>query len=253
MPSRGVVVALQTIGVTAAIVAAIGWRPRLSLSAAWGCALLLNGMATSVGKIVHNDVLLMLALVPLLAAPSADAWSIEATRRRAAGSGLPRLRSPRYGWPVRTALVVVAGAYFFTGLAKVVFSGPAWVISDNMRWVMYAASDAQRVPNALGLFIADRPWLAHVVAAATLLFELSFPLVLWRPRMAWLFVPGAVLMHTAIRVTLHLDYSAWAVTVVVLFVDWAWLADWARTVRGQRAHREMPAAAKDRPAAPLPA
>jgi hypothetical protein len=214
MPSRTVTLALQILGVAAAVLAAVGLRARATLPVAWACALLLNGMATSTGKVVHNDVLLLLALVPLLPAPASDAWSFD-------GRGRP-LPSPsvRYGWPVRTAMVVVAGTYFFSGLAKVVFSGPAWMTGGNLRWVLYTASDGRAQPVGLALFVADRPWLAHVLAATTLGIELGFPLVLWRPGLAWVFVPAAAALHLGIWATLHLDYSAWALTAIVVFVPW---------------------------------
>lgn len=231
MPSRRIVLAVQILGIAAALLAAIGLRARITLPVAWGCAVLLNGMATSVGKVVHNDVLLLLCLVPLLPARTSDAWSLDGVL---AGRRLSRRDSQRlehgvaYGWPVRTAFVVAVGAYFFTGLAKLVFSGPAWVLSGNLRWVLYAASDARGTPNLLALFVADRPWLAHLVALSTLGVEIGFPIVLWRPRAAWLFVPGAVALHAAIWATLGLDYSAWAATVVILFVNWPLLVDRAR-------------------------
>ena len=133
-----------------------------------------------------------------------------------------------YGWPVRSAAVVVAGAYFFAGLAKLVNSGPAWVTSDNMRWILYAAGDSD-----FALFIADRPWLAHLAAAGTLALELGFPLVLWRAWTAWLFVPGAVSLHVAIWLAMGLDYSAQAATVVIVLTNWPAVADWTRRrVRG---------------------
>jgi len=221
MPSEGVVLALQLVGIAAAMLAAVGLRPRLMLPAAWACGVFLNGMATSLGKVVHNDVLLLLAMVPLLAAPTGDMWSLDAVRR---GRKAPA-PSVRYGWPVRTAAIVVAGAYFFTGLAKVLFSGPAWFVSDNLRFALYASSDAQSVPNTLGLLVADRPWLAHALAAGVLAFELSFPVVLWRPRWAWAFVLGAAALHLGISATMHLDYSAWIATVAVVLIDWSRIAD----------------------------
>ena len=135
------------------------------------------------------------------------------------------VRFVRFSWPVRTVLVVVAGAYFFSGLAKLLHAGPAWVASGNLRWVLYASSDSQPEPNPFALFVADRPVLAHLVAAATLAVELGFPLVLWRPRLAWLFVPAVVAMHAGIGLAMHLDYSAMAATVVVVMVDWPALAD----------------------------
>jgi hypothetical protein len=231
MPSRHIVLVAQLLGIAAAALATFGLRARITLPAAWACAVLLNGMATSVGKVVHNDVLLLLCFVPLLPARTSDVWSVDAWlagRKRDSGIQSTPGRSVAYGWPVRTALVVAAGGYFFTGLAKLVFSGPAWALSDNLRWVLYAASDARGTPNLLALFVADRPWLAHLVALATLAVELGFPLVLWRPRAAWFFVPGAVALHAAIWATLGLDYSAWAATVLILFVDWPLVIERAR-------------------------
>jgi hypothetical protein len=212
MPSKPLVVALQALGVLAAMLAALGLRTRVALPLAWACAVFLNGMLTSTGKVVHNDLVLLLCLVPLLAARSADAWSLDA--RRAARTP-PDLASRLYGWPLRTAAIVVAGAYFFAGLAKLVNSGPAWVTSENLRWALYASGDSE-----LALFIADRPWLAHAFAAGTLLLELGFPLVLLLPRTAWIFVPGAVALHTGIWLAMGLDYSAQAATAVVVFTNW---------------------------------
>lgn len=212
MPPRPVVVALQAAGVLAAVLAAVGLRTRVALPLAWACAVVLNGMLTSTGKVVHNDLVLLLCLVPLLVARTADTWSLDARRGPYPVPGRP---SRLYGWPLRTAAIVVAGAYFFAGLAKLVHSGPAWVTSDNLRWALYAAGDSQ-----LALFIADRPWLAHALAAGTLLLELSFPLALLVPRAAWILVPGAVLFHAGIWLAMGLDYSAQAATAVVVFTNW---------------------------------
>jgi len=231
MPSGRIVLTVQVLGVVAAVLAAIGLRARVSLPVAWGCAMLLNGMATSIGKVVHNDVMLLLCLVPLLPARTSEVWSVDRALadRRGDRRDVPAIDPGiSYGWPVRTAMVVAAGAYFFTGLAKLVFSGPAWAVSGNLRWVLYAASDGRVTANLIALFIADRPWLAHLLGLATLIVELGFPIVLWRPRAAWLFVPGAVALHAAIWATLGLDYSAWAATVVIVFVNWPGLAGRAK-------------------------
>ena len=71
---------------------------------------------------------------------------------------LDQRRAPAWGWPVRTSLVVVAGMYFLTGFQKVVSSGPAWVLSDNLRNVMYGAPPQRARPHRqVSLYIADRP------------------------------------------------------------------------------------------------
>ena len=73
------------------------------------------------------------------------------------------------------AMVVVALAYFFVGFQKLRFSGVEWFESDNLRWVLYASSDQQASPNGLALFVANRAWLAHVLAAATMATERVSP------------------------------------------------------------------------------
>jgi hypothetical protein len=225
MPPRGLVVALQALALAAALLAAAGLWARVTLPLAWAGALPLVAMTSSLGKVVHNDVLLLLCLVPLLPAPTAGVWSLDARLRGAGGVrggafGLPGRSGVAYGWPARTAMVVVAGAYFFSGLAKLLHAGPAWVASGNLRWVLYASSDQQPVPNPYALFVADRPALAHLLAAATLAVELGFPLVLWRPRLAWLFLPAAVGLHAGIWLAMRLDYSVMAATAVLVMVDW---------------------------------
>ena len=151
MPSPEAVALLQALALGAAVLATVGLLTRFTLPLAWLAALPLVAMTSSLGKVVHNDVLLLLCLVPLLPSRAGAAWSLDARLRPVAGRG------PAFGWPVRTAMVVVAGAYFFSGLAKLLHAGPAWVASGNLRWVLYASSDAQPEPNPFALFVADRP------------------------------------------------------------------------------------------------
>ena len=217
MPPRGLVLAVQALALAGAVLAAAGLWTRVALPLAWAAALPLVAMTSSLGKVVHNDVLLLLCLVPLLPAPAGAAWSLDARRRSRRAPPDP---GPAYGWPVRTAMVVVAGAYFFSGLAKLLHAGPGWVTSGNLRWVLYASSDQQPAPNPYALFVADRPVLAHLLAATTLAVELGFPLVLWRPRLAWLFLPAAVALHAGIWLAMRLDYSAMAATALLVVVDW---------------------------------
>jgi hypothetical protein len=218
MPPPGAVAVVQAVALAAALLATAGVWARVALPLAWAAAVPLIAMTSSLGKTVHNDVLLLLCLFPLLPARTADAWSLAARRRVARAGWL-------YGWPVRTATAVVAGAYFFSGLAKLLHAGPAWVTSGNLRWVLYASSDAQAHPNPAALLVADRPWLAHLLAAATLLVELGFPLVLWRPWLAWVLVPAVAGLHAGIWAAMRLDYWPMVATVVVVMVDWATLAD----------------------------
>jgi hypothetical protein len=125
-------------------------------------------------------------------------------------------------------MVSVGPAYFFVGFQKLRYSGIAWATSDNLRWVLYASKGPYGHPDAIALFVADRAWLAHLLAGATLFFETLFPVVLFVPRLRWLFIPAVIGLHIGIQLTLGLDYSAWWLTVLIVFVNWPVVVDWLR-------------------------
>lgn len=232
MPARGVVIPVQVIGLSAAVLAVAGWRARATVPLAWLALAFLGGMNTSLGKVQHNDVLVLLCAMPLLIAPCADAWSLDARRRGAsaasAGQAARARPSALYGWPVNTAIVVVAGAYVFAGLQKMISAGPAWITSDNMRWILYASSDSQPTPNTLALFIADRPLLAHALAAATIALELAFIAVIWSTRSRPYAVAAAAALHLGIWATMRLDYRPQVAAVAIVLIDWPTILTRAR-------------------------
>jgi hypothetical protein len=223
MPSTELTSVVQAIGIAAGLLAAAGIWPRASFPAAFASALFLGLILNAAGKVIHNDVVLMLCLLPLLATPrtASRAWALRLSGSdREARAAQSRLTGPAYGWPIRTAMIVVALAYLLVGFQKLRYSGLDWITTDNLRWVLYASSDVQSDPNQLALFVADRAWLAHLLAAATIAIELGFVLCLPFARLRWLFVPGVVGLHLGIGLTMGLDYSAQALAVVIVFVNW---------------------------------
>jgi hypothetical protein len=230
MPSHDLALSVQVIGVLAAICAAAGLLPRASFPLALGCSIFLNLMLNASGKIIHNDVLLTLCLIPLVASPRAAsrvyALSAPSWRKRPRPGEEPPLLGEAYGWPLRTAMIIIALAYFLVGMQKLRFSGVEWFTSDNLRWVLYASSDAHPSPNEIALFVAGHAWLAHLLAAGTVALEIGFPLCLAFPRLRWIFVPGVVSLHLGIYLAMGLDYSAQALAVIIVFVDWPFLLAW---------------------------
>lgn len=244
MPSPGLTSTVQIVGVIAAVGAAAGIWPRVSFPTAYAAALFLGLMLNATGKIIHNDVVLMLCLMPLLASPRAAsrAWALPFPRRQPSQGLRPSLVGTAYGWPIRTAMIVISLAYLFVGLQKLRYSGLDWVMTENLRWVLYASSDSQADPNTLALFVADRAWLVHLLAAGTIVVEVGFPLCLPYPRLRWLFVPAAVSLHVGIWLAMGLDYSTQALAVIIVFVNWvsviAWLKARASRLRVASGTRE---------------
>ncbi len=214
MPSRPVISACLAIAIVAAALATVGFRSRTTLAIALLAALALNGMYTAQGKVMHNDVLLMLCLGAIVFARHGDAWSLDARRKDRARP------SPAYGWPVKAAMLAIALGYLTAGLHKIAGSGGlGWATSDNMRWLLYVASDDQGA-NGAALWIAEHPLVAHLSAFGLLATECLFFLVLLAPRLRWVFLPAVVALHAGTWMTLRLDYSAWPLCVLVVFVTW---------------------------------
>jgi hypothetical protein len=254
MPSSALTRAALIAGIVAAALAIVGLRARTMLAIALAAALLLNGMYTAQGKVMHNDVLLMLVLLAIVCSRHGDAWSIDGwlARRRAGRADQPAptaaADATAYGWPLRTAMVVVSLAYLIAGLHKIVNSGGlGWAASDNMRWLLYLASDTQG-HNSAAFWIAEHPLIAHLSAYGLMATELLFFVVLLKPRLRWVFVPAAVALHAGTWVTLRLDYSAQLLTVVIVFVTWPSVVAWL----GRR-RRALPRAAALAAAAPASA
>jgi Vitamin K-dependent gamma-carboxylase len=222
MPPMEVILVVQIVGAVAALLAMLGRRRRLMFAVAWVAFLVLAGLRASRGKILHNDVLLLLASTPFLLAPSVDT---------------PASRTPsrRFGWPVRSALALVAASYFFSGYWKLRTSGLEWVTGDNMRWILVQVPDTSWHLDGFASTVAGSPWLWRPTAAAILALEITFPVVLLWPRVRPLFAVGAVVFHALTRFMLGLDYWSYAAVAVLLLIDWPRV--WDRIRLRSRRHR----------------
>ena len=207
VPSVWILLLVEVVGIAAVLTCVYGKYRRAGFLVGWGCLLFLAALHSSAGKIMHNEVLLLLASAPLLFAPGgARVWD----RRESVASG----------WPPRLSLTIVALVYFLTGLKKVVSSGWEWVASDNLEWVLYAGAQSEKsVLPALAVAIAGT-WLPPLIAGVSLALELGAPLLLWGRRTRYVFAAGIVGMHLGIGLLIGLDYSAWALTVIALVFPW---------------------------------
>ncbi len=225
-PSRSVLIALQIVGVGAAVIAIAVRRPKLWFGVAWIVYLVLAGLRASRGKILHPDVLPLLASLPLLCTP--DDASVRTSRVDA-----------RFGIPMRASMVIVALAYFFSGYQKFVTAGIDWITSDNVKWVLIDGGRAAGVRGrALGDWVARHSFAARSIAAGTILVELSGLFALSRPTRRVAFAVAVTGMHVGIWVTLNLDYSLWIATVWIVMIDWsAVLASFPRDARSLKRDR----------------
>ncbi|WP_354700779.1 hypothetical protein DSM112329_01067 [Paraconexibacter sp. AEG42_29] len=215
-----VVLALEAVVAVACVLAVVGVGARVAMPLAWCGFLLLSGLHTSQGKLMHNDVLLLVAALPVALGPAADAW---VWRRRDAAPAEPRGTPTAYGFWTNLSIASVALVYGLAGLQKLRHSGPEWVFSDNLRNVLLGSTNG-RDPGSIAHDLADAPsWALRTVAAATLLFELSFLLLLSHRIRRWgaFWALGAAGMHAGIGAAMGLDYTRWIAVDLIVLVPWA--------------------------------
>ena len=205
-PSVGWMVGLQLIGIAGVGLTITGRSPRLGFALGWSAFFLLSALESSLGKYLHNDVILLLATAPLLFAPR-----IPPEERDVA--------CHRFGWPLGCGLLIVVAAYFLTGLSKLGHSGLDWVLSDNLRYVMAdAATSGHPWWPQIARFISTQPFLSYLTGFYILGLELTIPLVLVVKRLRPWFTVAIVYLHLATFFTLGLDYWSWAITAAVLLL-----------------------------------
>jgi hypothetical protein len=187
---------------------------------AWLGFLFLAALRGSRGKIFHIELLLVWASLPLVFAPGDARWSDRSPQRR-------------YGWTIRTAIGVMSVIYCFTGIWKLRSSGLEWVFSDNMKWAL-AWGRVRGEPTPLqdvAVFLAAHRPLPEIFAGCILVFELTFPLVLFFRRIRPAYVVAAWCFHMGTVLLLGLDYTMWPATVTILLVDWPAVVDRVRSRR----------------------
>lgn len=173
------------------------------------------------GKVDHHHHILWFILV-LSASRCGDALSVDslvrAWRRGRRGEVEPPRAGIRYGLPIRVCILLLGVLYFFPGFWKIWRSGFDWFLSDSpfnqmyLKWFMIGGWLPSIRPDAF-------PLLVHASALGTILFELSFILLIFGRRTFVLVGALGVTFHTALDVFMQYGFESLRNSYVA-FVNW---------------------------------
>jgi hypothetical protein len=179
----------------------------------------------------------MLALY-LAIGPSGEALSIDrwrAVRRGQAPAGGPS-PSVTANLALRLINVHMCVIYFFAGISKL--QGEAWWNGEAM-WRAFANLEYQSIDMT---WLAWHPRILELLTHVSVLWELSFCVLIWRPRLRPLVLAGAVPLHVGIGACLGM----WTFGLIMLVGCASFLPEEAisRLVRSMKPgrRRSMPAA-----------
>jgi predicted DCC family thiol-disulfide oxidoreductase YuxK/uncharacterized membrane protein YphA (DoxX/SURF4 family) len=213
LPPRWLLWLILTAAVTLTLALLVGWRARVAGLALAAVFLVGNTFEYSLGKINHDDLLLVVVLLTMSFSGWERRYSVDARR----GVRL----APAAAWPLAMLALLVGFAMFSAGLPKALGG-----------WLDPATQSAQ-AHLLRNYYILERStWLGglaldHVPAVgwealdwATVVLELGF-LAAAFSRRAMLAVCGmAVFLHAAIYFTMDIAFYANGVAYA-MFVDWS--------------------------------
>lgn len=187
----------------------------------------LLGLIQCFGKTHHFDFPALIVLGILALSRCGDGFSVDRWLRTrfatARGEVAPEVRSSgEYTWPIRLVWVLSTLVFFAAGVSKLRRSGLAWILSDNMRYVLLSHHYSHMPPTSWGLYVAQISWASKALGLLTILFETGAPLALWSRTLRWIFIPGLLMMQIGILLLTGAFVPYWY--LYVFWVPWDRLA-----------------------------
>jgi hypothetical protein len=200
--------------------AIVGCFSRASLAVAALAGFYVLGIPQLGGSVTHNHHLVWL-LALLAVSPCGDALSVDAALiayRSPGASPGPATPTLAHALPIFAAWILIGMIFFFPGFWKLRSSGLAWILSDNLRnqmyWKWYETGGAPP-----WLRVDGSPVLCRVGALGAVMFELSFGLLVFLPRLRAWAVSAALGFHALTSTLLRISFpSLWLCYGV--FVRW---------------------------------
>ena len=203
---RGIMIVLLVLN----ILFILGWKFRYTGPAFAILTLVFFTYRNSWSMIYHNRNALVLHILILGLVASADAWSLDAWKRKQKNLAA-KTTSWRYGWPIMLISAVTVGSYLLSGIAKVA-GDLAWEWANGNAMRSQIAVDALR-KSVLGaetapLFdlIYEHTWLFLGMGILTFFLELGAPLALLRKRWGKLWALFTFGMHWGIFFTMGIAF-----------------------------------------------
>ncbi len=227
--SVGYVTGLYWVTMAVGVFALLGLFTRVAMPAfALGTVLQIAGLY-SYGEHHHPEAayavfLVLMAMAPCGRALSVDSW-IARKRGKPASVWGPQATTRFAMWPMRTAQVFLAIAYFDAFLSKMIVGGVDWINGYTLQ--TYLLQDGVRWDRPVGVWLAQSREIGILFAVGALAFEALFFVILFK-RFRML-TPVFLLVGTGMHLTIWLAQAAPFFQYLVLYLTWVpWERLWQK-------------------------
>jgi predicted DCC family thiol-disulfide oxidoreductase YuxK len=211
----------STLLLISSFTAMIGLFTRISTLITVLLGIYVLGIPQFYGKVNHYHHLLWFAAI-LAVSRCGDALSCDAIfaawKRADRGIIAPPGPSHIYALPLRFVWMLMGVIYFFTSFWKVWETGVDWVLSNNLKFIMYAKW--LDLGGWMPVFRIDAyPFLYKLAAVGTITFEISFIFLIFSKRFRLLAPIGGIFFHTMTEIFMHISFRS-LLRCYVAFFNW---------------------------------
>jgi hypothetical protein len=210
-------VVLEIVMVASLALSTAGLFTVVSTKTSFLLVLFYQGLVRSFGHFNHDEMLAVYCLAVLAFTPCGDEFSLD---RRLAKT--TKIRPAfAYAYPILLMQLLMAWVYFSAALIKLRAAGLAYLNPDNLPSLAISHSLDNLHDSAFRLAF----WLPHVraytpfVMAAVLLWELTFPLAVFFPRLRWFILGAGVVFHLSTLFFMNIFFPH-QLALYLLFVNW---------------------------------
>jgi hypothetical protein len=214
-------IALSWVRVASGIMAMLGCFTRTSVFIFALTNWIFIAHAYSYSDVHHPQSIFCIFLMLLAFSPSGDRLSIDALtcswRRGWENDAEQATKTVETAfWPIRLVHVLLAWAYFSTGLSKLVYGGLRWMNGYTLQG--YILGDALQRDLPLGLWLVQHHTLCVLLSIYTIGFEFFFFVSLIIPWTAPYFLIGGILFQLGLYIFAGHPFFQHIILLVLLLI-----------------------------------
>lgn len=209
--------------------------------------LFLQSFIYSFSDFHHPSAIMIIGLSALALSPcgrvlSVDNWVQQ--RLRPVGGvpvGILDYAGPNANWPIRFLQLFFPLMYLSAVSSKIATGGLDWANGFTLQYYLIH-DDLRKGGLDLALWLSQHHVTISIMQVAVELFQATFFLIVFFPRLRWIYLPFGICFHTANWLLLQADFPQWILFYAV-YVPWAKAVKWLATAQVRATSTLAPPAA----------
>jgi hypothetical protein len=176
----------------------------------------------SFGDMHHPEAIMAIALLALAFSPSGKVLSFDALVRKRINPGPRRPgllyhSGPYAFWPIGFISWFFPLMYLSAVVAKLSRSGLEWANGFTLQYALI--QDGYRHGSELAIWLSQFHEFIKVAEWVVLIFQATFFLILFFPRLKWIYLPIGICFHLSIWFTMKAPFPQWLLFYAV-YIPW---------------------------------